>query len=283
MNYLEQWKILSSRIHGLVQAGTLHAQYLRINSSDSWGSTQRLREQGQNICNELLVLQAAFRESLPPAAFAAIDKFMESTKGLITNVPQVRDAAKQQVWALLVALAAFESELSFLLSDAQESIRTRSERAFDHLQRSIVADDDFRSKWKNAFKAGEVSCEKLGAVHLLLHGIYAFKVDAAGARTDLVFQEPADLQGVERYVAGLVLTEWKKAASDSEASQRFEEARSQAKRYSQGPLLGTELTHYRYAVVVSEHQVATPADLQEGDVVYRHINIAVTPLVPSRC
>ncbi len=127
-----------------------------------------------------------------------------------------------------------------------------------------------------------MACEKLGAVHLLLHGIWAFKVDAAGARTDLVFQEPASLEGVQRYAAGLVLTEWKKAVVTAEVNQRFQEARSQAKRYSQGSLLGSELTSYRYAVVVSERQVEVPNDLKEGNVIYRHINIAVDPQVPSR-
>lgn len=283
MNYTDQWKSLSARIHGLVQAGVLYAQYLRVRSSDSYGSSKRLREQSKDVLNEILSLQAGFRESLPLTAIAAIDKFLTTTGKLITDASDHGDSAQEQVWAFLVALSAFDAELSFLLSDTQESIRTRSELAFHHLQRSIVADEDFRKKWKNAFEAGEVPCERLGAVHLLLHGIWAFKVDAAGARTDLVFQEPADLQSVHGYAAGLVLTEWKKAVTANEAEQRFREARCQAKRYSKGPLLGTELTRYRYAVVVSEHQVEIPADLKEDEVVYRHINIAVSPRVPSKC
>lgn len=282
MNYTDQWKALSSRIQGLVQAGTLYAQYLRVRSSDSYGSAKRLREQSKDILNELLAFRVGFSESLPPAALAAIEKFRTITGPLIVNEAITPDAAQEQVWAFLIAIAAFDAELSFIFSNTQESIRTRSERAFHHLQRSIVADEEFRRKWQNAFEEGEVSCERLGAVHLLLHGIWAFKVSAAGARTDLVFQEPAELGSVQRYVVGLVLTEWKKAATDGEADQRFHEARLQAKRYSQGPLLGTELTAYRYAVVVSKHQVEIPADLKEGDVVYRHVNIAVKPRVPSK-
>ena len=69
-------------------------------------------------------------------------------------------------------------------------IRTRSERAFAHLQRHFVADAECRDKWTSAFTDGEVACEALRALHLLLHGLWAFKVDNAGARTDLVFQEP---------------------------------------------------------------------------------------------
>ena len=55
----------------------------------------------------------------------------------------------------------------------------------------------------------------------------------------------------------------------AEANKRFEEARSQASQYAQGVLLGNELSAYRYAVVV-------------GGVIYRHINIAVEPRIPSR-
>jgi hypothetical protein len=282
MNHTDQWKALSSRIQGLVQSGLLHAQYLRVRSSDSYGTGKRLREQSESVLNEILSFREGFQVSLPLTALSAIDKFATTTGKLITDTSGPPDAEQERVWAGLVALAAFEAELSFLLSDTQESIRSRSERAFHHLQRSIVVDVGFREKWQDAFRSGEVACEKLGAVHLLLHGIWAFKVDAAGARTDLVFQEPASLEGVQRYAAGLVLTEWKKAVGTAEVNQRFQEARSQAKRYSQGPLLGSELTNYRYAVVVSERQVEVPNDLKEGNVIYRHINIAVDPQVPSR-
>ena len=283
MNYTDQWKALSSRIQGLVKAGLLHAQYLGVQSSDSYGTSKRLREQSEGVFKEILSFQERFRESLPSTVLAAVEKFATATCDLITDPSGRSNAVRGRVWASLVALAAFEAELSFLFSDTQESIHTLSERAFYHLKRSLVADTEFRKKWQLAFEAGEVACEKLGAVHLLLHGIWAFKVDAAGARTDLVFQELADLQGVERYAAGLVLTEWKKAAVANEADQRFQEARLQAYRYAQGPLVGIELTRYRYAIVVSEHQVKVPGDLEEGDVLYRHVNIAVNPRVPSRC
>ena len=160
--------------------------------------------------------------------------------------------------------------MSFILSDIQQSIRARSERAFSHLQRLIVVDQDFREKWKAAFEVGEVACEKLGAVHLLQHGIWAFKVDAAGARTDLVFQEPAgNLTDEQRYVEGFVLTEWKKAPREDDAERKFAEARSQAQRYAQGALAGSELTDYRYVVVVSRQQVTVPDDLTEAGIVYQ--------------
>jgi len=283
MTYLDQWKALSSRIRGLTEAGHLHAQYLAVRSSDSYGRGKRLREQGERVLAALRAFRDSFHQVLPPPAVTAIDDFVSRTSTLINDTTGTPDSLQERVWAALVLLAAFETEMSFLLSDVQESIRSRSERAFSHLQRSIVVDEDLGAKWLKAFEHGEVACEKLGAVHLLLHGIWAFKVDAAGARTDLVFQEPAsDFIAAQRYADGFVLTEWKKAAEDSQSGQRFEEARLQARRYAQGPLGATELTRYRYAVVVSRLQVEIPDDLREGGIMYRHVNVAVAPRTPSR-
>ena len=283
MSYLDQWKALSSRIRGLMEAGHLHAQYLAVRSSDSYGRAKRLHEQAERILTALRAFRDSYHQTIPSVAVTAVDDFIAQNSTLLNDTTGTPNSRQERVWAALILLAAFETEMSFLLSDVQESIRACSERAFSHLQRSIVVDKDVRAKWKKAFEAGEVACEKLGAVHLLWHGIWAFKVDAAGARTDLGFQEPAgDFTAAQRYANGFVLTEWKKAAEDGKSSQRFDEARSQARRYAQGPLAATELTGYRYAVVVSQLQVETPEDLKEGAITYKHVNVAVNPRPPSR-
>ena len=281
MTYLEQWKALSSRIRGLMQAGNLHAQFLAVQSSDGFGREKGLRDQ----CKRVLDALHAFRNSskqLPIDAVTAIDEFLSKADPLVQEANQSA-GIRERGWAILVLLAAFESELSFLLSDVQESIRARSDRAFCHLQRSIVVDAEFRSKWQNAFQAGEVQCEKLGAVHLLLHGIWAFKIDAAGARTDLVFQEAMeDFGEAQRSADGFVLTEWKKANAAKDVDRCFERAREQAKRYAQGPLAASELRGYRYLVVVTYDCADAPGDLTEDGVVYRHVNISVEPPPPSK-
>lgn len=256
MTYLDQWRALSSRICGLVQAGRLDAGYLAVKSSDAYGRYKRLREHCERILAVLNHFRNGFRELLPPAAEKAISDFISHHGSLISDTSGSHDSQQERVWAALVFLAALETEVSFLLSDVQEAIRSRSERAFSHLQRSIVADEDVQAKWSKAFDSGQVACEKLGAVHLLLHGIWAFKVDAAGARTDLVFQDsPADITNVQQYADGLVLTEWKKAAEDALSGDCFKVAKSQAKLYAAGALATTELTGYRYLVVVSRDQV----------------------------
>lgn len=130
---------------------------------------------------------------------------------------------------------------------------------------------------------GEVECEKLGAVHLLGHGIWAFKINASGGRTDLVYQEPAGgLIKEQQYAEGFVLTEWKIAKSAAEAEGKSREARDQTKRYTSGVLGGTELIGYRYIVVVSEKEVKLSETLTEDGIEYRHVNIVVNPSAPSK-
>src|SRR5271168_1886744 len=282
MTYLDQWKPLASRIRGLMRAGQLNTDYLAVRSSDSFGRAKRLREQSASILTALEAFRDRFRQSLPPAALAALVDFVSQNSPLIRNSIDTPDLREESAWAALVMLAALETEISFLLSDVQQSIRSRSERAFAHLQRSIVADPDIRTKWQTAIREGEVACEKLGMVHLLIRGIWAFKINAAGERTDLVFEEPTQDLNEGNYADGLVLTERKVARGDDCAEGRFREARSQAQRYSQGSLAGNELTAYRYAIVVSSRRVAVPPDLTENSIVYRHINIAVDPRPPSR-
>jgi hypothetical protein len=283
MSYRDDWMSLSSRIGGLKQAGELHARFLAVRASDGYGRSALLREQ----CEAVLAALEAFRTQhdafLPNAVKTSIDGFVAARGPLIRDTSGGSDSREERVWTALVMLSAFEAEVTFLLSDTQQTLRSRADRAFEHLQRLIVVDVDVAAKWQAAFERGEEACEQLGALHLLLHGVWAFKANAAGERTDLVYQEPIrDLSVAERTAEGLVLTEWKKYSDSDEPDRRFEDARRQANRYAQGALAGFELTAYRYAVVVSKQHIAVPPDQSATDVTYRHVNIAVEPKPPSR-
>src|SRR4029450_2510736 len=159
MTYLDQWQALSSRIRGLMQAGQLHAQYLAVRSSDTYGRAKRLREQSESVVTALCAFRDSFHELLPLPAVKAIDDFVTRTGSFVNDTTGTAELIQERVWAALVLLSAFETEMSFLLSDVQESIHARSERAFSHLQRSIVVDPDVRAKWQKAFDDGEVACE----------------------------------------------------------------------------------------------------------------------------
>jgi hypothetical protein len=264
----------------LTDAGKLYAQFQSSSSSDTYGAGKVLGAQCQSALTEVEAFTSSYKTILPPAALSALDKFRSGHPGSV-----IRDAdAAREARASLVFLAALEAEVSYLLAGRQELVRARSERAFLHLQRLLAVDEDVRSKWKDACDRGEVACEGLGAVHLLWHGIWAFKVDATGACTDLVFNEPIEASFEQRGVEGLVLTEWKVVDAKS-APRLYEQARIQADLYKEGPLVGSELTAYRFLVGVSLADLppgSLPNDLTVAGVVYRHINIVVQPQSPSK-
>jgi hypothetical protein len=276
------WRAIADRIRGLADS----AQSYRSVPQSSFGGVRNLRPNIEGVLADLATFRNQLQQALPPRAVAVIDDATKSVRELLTMATgQVTTAelSSEAVSNALIRLSTFATEMTGILSNIQWPLRSLAERAFQHLQRLIVVDDAHREKWKTAFGDGEVECERLGAVHLLWHGIWAFKVDAQGGRTDLVFQEPSgDLSKEQQYVEGFVLTEWKIANSAEEALAKCREAREQTKLYSSGVLGGTELTEYRFVVIVSRQEIKLPDPIRDGGIEYRHINIVVEPSTPSR-
>jgi hypothetical protein len=277
----DDWTALSARIRGLIDASHLAAELFAKNN-DALGGMVHLGKHALTVLNDLERFGATLDDSSEHARLA-INKLVYEAGTLFRNVDGTTEMRQIYIRSGLLMLAAAEAELSYLLRDRQARIRALSDRAFEHLQRSIVVDESVRQRWIDAFDDGETECEKLGAVHLLSHGIWAFKVNATGGRTDLVYQEPlTNVNAVNQFADGLVLTEWKRLSDGGDPTKSFESARDQSNCYSAGVLAGTELTRYRYAIVVSRQDIKVPDDFGSGAVTYRHINIAVEPRVPSR-
>lgn len=175
------------------------------------------------------------------------------------------------------------ASVAYLLAD-REAIGARlTERALGHLQRSLAVLDSEATVWQAAFANREDECEKLGGLHLLRFGIFAFKADPGGARTDLVFGDVMTTASPLAEVSdALVLTEWKIVRDKDDPTEIAALARRQLGLYTSGPLLGIDLRSIRYAVLVSETQIDVPSDVVVGEVIYRHINIAVKPETPSK-
>ena len=280
MSYHDHWKLLAARLRGLSRAGEMFINYSGNHDPDG-GGIHYLQELAQKVTADLDGFSKRFSHSLPADAKADIDAMVSSIGPLVNDQSSSTGTRRIQVGVALLKLAGVESELTYALSSDQERIRSRLERAFAHLQRLLVVDAGIAANWRTAFQKGERACEQLGGVQLLHHGIWAYKIDAAGERTDLVFQEPArEVETVEKFADGMVLTEWK-VASAANAAAKFAEARAQAKRYASGALSGTDLTNYRYAVVVTEKQVGPPPNIEEGQIIFRHLNIAIDPNTPS--
>lgn len=278
MTWQSEWTAISNQIQGLIDAGHLLLQSPKTNEV---ATKEILKPHSELIYQNIQNFLNIDKPKISEAAIKCIEKFLDDYQ---------KKCSKRQ-WAdvttvvtALVLLASFRSEMTYHLSDIQAVTKHLTERAIIHLQRSIVADPDVEQKWKKAFKAGETQCEKLGANHLLLHGVWAFKASEKGERTDLVLGEPLqNLDMVQSVSQALVLTEWKVIRNENELKKLAEKALKQARRYSKGILSGFELANYRYLVLVSEKNIdKMPSDVLEDQITYKYYNIAVNPSVPSK-
>lgn len=274
MAVLEEWNAITARI------AVLHDVVKFVNRDAPDVATHVLKE-----VKELIVVLKSFCSTLQLEGGVTIRADVERVIEHVTHYLDPRSSYGTTAAAISAAsaLTLLGARVAFVLTSSQEQLRLLSERAFDHLQRLIVVDDDVRKKWVDALEKHETACEALGSVHLLWHGIWAFKAKGNRAETDLVFQDQvASTQNRPSAVSGFVLTEWKLCKEVERAAAKFNEARQQADAYVSGGILGgIELTQYRFAVVVSKKAVPTPADLRQGNVTWLHVNIPVDPDVPS--
>ena len=228
MSWMSEWKAISNRIAGLTEAAQFFVQFQQ---QDSRGSMKRvLLPQVEQIYDLIRQFNETYKENLSPNAQECIANYLDLDKDIVHMQADQNHTRIEKLKRLITSLISFQSELEFHLSDTQFTIHRITERAFVHLQRSIIADETIRNRWEKGFEL-ETECEKLGAVHLLSHGIWAFKAHAEKGRTDLILGEPVNLNQVEATSEGLVLTEWK-LVKDRKATQvKASEAYNQAKNY----------------------------------------------------
>ena len=271
-----EWSKLSARIAGLLEAATY---FVRTGEADTSNITNELLRKARDTVDRIKTFSNNHGPQIPQSAREVLDRFVTLYNGQFPNTSGGLPATA----GALTLLACFRGEFDYLVSDAEAVGRSLVARAFTHLQRSIVADAVIQDRWKAAFKQGETACEKLGAVHFLLHGVWAFKASATGGRTDLVLGVPLPVTDEVRTAADtLVLTEWKVVKDKGEMESQAKQALQQARRYSSGVLAGFELSTRRYLVIVSDDFLALPENKQDGSVVYEYVNVAVSPSVPSK-
>lgn len=278
----ETFTAIAARISGIVDGGRNYMTFDTAFHGDSYNTLAHLVTQCRAVVADLKTFAADFDTSLPAPALDALKRFfaLRGVQGLMTD-----DNHPHTLKAALVLFPALATEMAYILSDRQARLRILSERALLHLKWSIASDPDVASKWQKANATHETHCERLGALHLLQFGIYAFKADASRGRTDLIFAEPLDLAKVARAAEGLVLTEWKREEAATGVPKAFAAARTGADDYRDGPIAGLELASTRYLIVVTGPQADPrdiPVDETVNGVLYRHINIAVAPRTTSQ-
>lgn len=285
MSWQLHWQALSRRISGL-----LDAVYVFMTLFQSTKEEVGVSGRYEHI-NRVLIPQAnavfvavhdlweTYADVIPSAAIEAVQLYSKQRQGAPTK-------GLEGLLGLATILAAMKSELDYLLADQDAVTLAVVERAFEHLQRTIVVDEDQRQRWCSGFSAKEPECERLGATHLLWHGIWAFKVNASGERTDLVLGASIGKPFTERARdsgSRLVLTEWKLVRSQSRLQAAIKRAMIQLQRYSQGSLAGIELRSARYVIIVSgDRHLEMPPDKTIDGILYRLVNIVTSPEPPSK-
>ena len=278
MHWIERWNSIAARIDGLLSAVNFIAQTLQSHTSFAPGTQTALRSEADALAIELRRLYTDEGENMPEAAAEALGELVANPVTLT-----VQGGFESTALQSLSQLFVFRSRYSYLVRDSEAEARNTTELAFEHLNRLIAVNRDVRDIWKTAFNDGEVACEKLGSVHLLSHGVWAFKVQGGGAATDLVYNEPLVPSNatLRRSSKAIVLTEWKRVSSQKEIARGAEQARTQANDYSSGILGDLELKRTRYVVLVGERKQQAPDDVVCGGVTYRHIWVTVDPETPS--
>jgi hypothetical protein len=198
MSWRNEWQAISGHIRGFAASAE---SFLRSGGSDTFSvARKQLLPHAKRIYDIIKKFKEDHEMILPSYACECLSVFIRERATLFLKTdPMVAGSEREDVQARLCILESIQAELTYHFSDFSAIAKRLSERAFRHLQRSIVADPSIKQRWLDAFKKGEVACERLGSVHLLLHGIWAFKVHTPEERTDLVLQEPIrDLSEVEQ-------------------------------------------------------------------------------------
>lgn len=294
--WMTQWQAISARISALLDAGRFLLSTRESDRLTPMGvlatgeadpvryilAAARMLSQDTKKVGEVL---EAFLEShgdhLPDAPKACLRSFVEAGRYAWGEPEHLAGMT-----ARITSLASFRAEFEYLIADTEVVTKSLVIRAFTHLQSSIAADPSVRDRWLQAFTSGEPACERLGACHLLLHGVWSFKAYGQRARTDLVLGEPRNNWDEPRRAAtGLVLTEWKRVVSENreEVEAKADEARREAETYCAEALAGFEVVSTRYVVLVSKGRLEQmPNPVNESGVTYAHFNVAVDPETPSK-
>lgn len=269
MTWIQRWKSISAKISQLQELSRAYFDSINSYGVDHYGiGGSQIIPAARDIFNEILEVRKNHPQ-LPAQVSLLIGKLEKSFGGhKFTGIPGAGGA--------LVILGIFNSEMGFYLKDHEIMTKDKVRLAFLHLQRTLMIDLEVQKKWQAAFQEGESALERLGATHLLAHGLWAFKPRGATERLDLIFGHDIKSEEVELTGSSLVLTEWKSVKAET-LNEKSKEVLSQVRKYGLGGLPGAELKREKYLVMVSENPLEMPPALMDGDIRYLYFNLVINP------
>jgi hypothetical protein len=143
MSWLTDWKAISAEIQGLLEASRFYTDSLQAISQKTdrmrdffkVGDTE-VRPHIKKICDTLKKFRGTHKESIPAKAAESLDAVLNKIAKEFSNI-QGADAVRY-VYVMVTLLVSFRAEFEYHLSDTGAVAMRLSERAFEHLQRSIV-------------------------------------------------------------------------------------------------------------------------------------------------
>ena len=118
MSYITDWRAVAARITGLVEAGKL---YPAVCGQDSYGGAKSLRAHCARTVDAIEAYRRAHGAALPATALVCLDDAVAAIRPLtVPSASEVWQTMKEGMGAAMIMLAAFQAEMSFLLSDVQE-------------------------------------------------------------------------------------------------------------------------------------------------------------------
>lgn len=271
MTWVSRWKNISGRILQLQEVSKAYFDSINSFGVDHYGiGGSSIIPAAKDLSLEIIELKRSFTK-LPPKVVGLISKLEKNFSGhKFTGIPGVGGA--------MVILGVFNSEMNYYLKDQEILVKENVRRSFHHLQRSLMADPELQRKWMVGFQESDHYVQKLGGLHLLMHGIWGFKVEENSERGDLISAGPIKLEEVESSGSSLVMTEWARVNPEN-AAEKARQAYAKAASYVGRDLPGTELRTERYLVLVSERPLAMPRNATDGEVEYVYVNVALNPVL----
>lgn len=280
-NWENEWAAISQDLSAFQEVAQVYLNlYAQWPKKDQYSQKDSIIAQAKRLYDRVRTFSQVNEGFLPATTKQWLDRFV---KELDSKEVFTHPATTPLVEDVYFPLTIVKAEVDKFLPREQMAIRSISERAFLHLARLLAVSEPVRMIWKQAFACGEPALERLGAIHLLSHGIWAFKADTIRARTDLILADKGiDLHEVERTGTSLVLTEWKRAEPERTMGEARTQALAQTKIYRWGPLAGYELSKRAFLVLVSMRSSQhAQAEFEEEGVVYRCIHLEIEPDAPS--
>jgi hypothetical protein len=120
VHWRKQWSILSKRIDGVLEAGRLHFSFVPRDSPDHDPFVivrTVLLPNSQETFNSIVSFQDQYGSSLPSQAAGIIQEFISKSKSRFGNSGEQQAAPGLALQWRLVALASFQAEFTYHLSD----------------------------------------------------------------------------------------------------------------------------------------------------------------------